>query len=1266
MDPSDDEASDRLFTSDTAPAMIPVSNHRLNLMRKQLPPPANWQDFESLCRDLFAAEWGDPETEKNGRPGQVQAGVDVVGLRQRRYRGAQCKLRRIYPERRLSRAEVLQEVAAARKFDPELEALVIATTAPPDAEIQKLARKISTEHAKSERFRVLIWDWEKICDRLAEHPVGRTWEEKLLSAPRPRDPKSGLTAIPPEPPHHLPRPEDLAALKRILLEESSHLGLTGAGKAGLHGMGGIGKTVLAGVLAADAEVEAAFPDGIFWLTVGQTPRLEELQSQLAGALGEPSAVVGSVLEGKRVLQGCLKDRRVLVVLDDVWENAHALAFDVFQAPAQVLVTTRNAQILSRFGAAEHRVDLLSEAASLELLASWAGCECAALPAIAQEVAKACGYLPLALAMVGAMVRRRPTGWEDALVRLGRVQLDKLERSFEDYPYPNLLRALAASVEALEEEDRNRYLELAVFPEDVVVPEATLETLWSAVGLDDLDTRDLLDRLEDRSLLRRTGSGGTQLHDLQGDFIRHQVEDEVALHRRLVDAYGARCRDGFASGPDDGYFFERLPEHLDQADRREELRELLLEFEWVRAKLEATNIRALLEDYRRFEEDDEVHFLHDALRLTSHILARDKSQLAVQIPARTLRKPEFLGKFRAAARADRPPHCLVPRFPHLLEQAGGPTQQTLVGHTKGVTSVAVLDSDRVVSASHDRTLRVWDIASGETLQILEGHTDGVLSVAVLDSGRVVSASEDGTLRIWDIASGETQQTLEGHPVAVISVALLDSDHVVSASHGILRVWDVTSGELLQALGANRMVNSVAALDSGRVVCASSDNTLWVWDMALDKTQLFEEMQMQMLLEPYILKDHTYQQLEGQGADVLSVAVLDSGRVVSASQDGTLRVWDVASSETLQTLKDHTARVNSVAVLDSGRVVSASLDGTVRVWDVESGEPLQILEGHTAEVLSVAVLDSGRVVSASLDRTIRVWDVAASESPQTLEGHTDGVNSVAVLDSGRVVSASKDRIVRVWDVASGKTLQTLEGHTNWIDSVAVLDSGRVVSASWDGTFRVWDVASGETLQTLEIRTSVVKSMAVLDSNRVVSASLSGTLRVWDVASGETLQTLEGHTDGVRSVAVLDSGRVVSASNDETLRVWDIALGETQQILEGHTAWVNSVAVLDSGRVVSASNDGTLRVWDVASGETLQTLKGHTDGVRSVAVLDSGRVVSSSTDGTLRVWDVASSETVAGLTLDALVVVAAVVERSPSLMVAGDSRGLVHILELWEPHT
>jgi NB-ARC domain len=125
-----------------------------------------------------------------------------------------------------------------------------------------------------------------------------------------------LHGVPGLPPHYLSRAEDLAELKQKLLGADGNIGITGqTSTVGVQGMGGIGKTVLATALAHDPEVRKVFPDGIFWLTVGQKPNLLLLQGKLLRQLTGVQPTFVTTEEGKDALRKAFEGRRVLVMLD---------------------------------------------------------------------------------------------------------------------------------------------------------------------------------------------------------------------------------------------------------------------------------------------------------------------------------------------------------------------------------------------------------------------------------------------------------------------------------------------------------------------------------------------------------------------------------------------------------------------------------------------------------------------------------------------------------------------------------------------------------------------------------------------------------------------------------------------------------------------------------------------------------------------------------------------------------------------------------------
>jgi WD40 repeat protein len=389
----------------------------------------------------------------------------------------------------------------------------------------------------------------------------------------------------------------------------------------------------------------------------------------------------------------------------------------------------------------------------------------------------------------------------------------------------------------------------------------------------------------------------------------------------------------------------------------------------------------------------------------------------------------------------------------------------------------------------------------------------------------------------------------------------------------------------------------------------------------------------------------------GGTVYTAAYSRDGRlIVTASMDGTARVWDASSGKLQATLSGHSGPVNDAAFAPDGRlVVTASDDGTARVWEAMSGKLLATLSGPGVEMRKAVFSPDGkRIATASADETPRLWDAATGQLLATLSGHIGVVFNLAFSPDGkRIVTASDDHTARVWDAESGKSLATLSGHGRVVYAAAFSPDGkRIVTASWDQTARVWDAASGKLLATLSGHSGALYDAAFSpDGKRIVTASADHTARLWDADSGQSITTLSGHTAPVNSASFSPDGRrIVTASEDATARVWDADSGLSLATLHTGSAVVNDAAFSpDGARIVTAGNDGAARVWDAEIGHPLAILTGHTGRIFDASFSPDGkRIITAGEDNatqtTARVWDADSGTLRATLTGHTLMIYAA----------------------------
>ncbi|MBX9789195.1 MAG: protein kinase [Pirellulales bacterium] len=270
--------------------------------------------------------------------------------------------------------------------------------------------------------------------------------------------------------------------------------------------------------------------------------------------------------------------------------------------------------------------------------------------------------------------------------------------------------------------------------------------------------------------------------------------------------------------------------------------------------------------------------------------------------------------------------------------------------------------------------------------------------------------------------------------------------------------------------------------------------------------------------------------------------DGATLMSAGQDGTLRLWNVSSGELLAELLGHTADVNSIAFSPDGqRLASAGDDETVRVWLLTTGQTEKTLRANTALNCVQFLPDGNSLVAGDEAGRLMVWNLDNDDSRQEYPAHTAEINQLAVHPRGELLAtASSDGTIGVWRLASLEPIATLDGHQGSVTAVTFSSDGqRLASAGVDHTVRLWQVEPPQFLYALRGHTERVDSVAfTADSRFVTSAGKDGTQRIWDAANGRNLWTYVTDQSRIWGLAASPTQTVVATAGARGgIRLWPL---------------------------------------------------------------------------------------------------------------------------------
>jgi WD40 repeat protein len=391
-----------------------------------------------------------------------------------------------------------------------------------------------------------------------------------------------------------------------------------------------------------------------------------------------------------------------------------------------------------------------------------------------------------------------------------------------------------------------------------------------------------------------------------------------------------------------------------------------------------------------------------------------------------------------------------------------------------------DGQQLISGHENGLVVVWDSASLRKIHNFAGHSQRVWKFAISsNNARLASMSHDKTIRLWNLSDGSPDAVLRGHSLGVTDGAFAPDGKLLATVSSVPKLWSIPHAPDAHRIQTSGPVEGLAFDATGARVVTTSGYSVAVWDAdngqrlhGWDDVQgavacaLFNRDGSQLILGRQdgslrfldIPACETTRNVPKHIESVRAMALSRNGQhMASGSWDGQVVLSDGLGAERHR-LVGHNQPVHSVAFSpDDSVVASASADGTVKVWKVATGECILTYSEHTRDVYGVAVSpDGGEVASASYDGTFRIWDAWTGATLRTVDGKMQDVWSIAYSPDGtRLVTGARDRTVRIWDAETGEQLLILRGPTGTVMRVAWSPDGRRIAAgSWNDELFIWD--------------------------------------------------------------------------------------------------------------------------------------------------------------------------------------------------------------------
>lgn len=1049
----------------------------------------------------------------------------------------------------------------------------------------------------------------------------------------------------------------------------------------LQGGGGFGKTTLARSVCQSVNVREKFPDGVLWMEIGQDPNLPELLADQISLLTNRVARFTTRDAALTLFAKLVADKRMLLILDDVWQESHIEPFLQIIPNGKVLVTTRRTDLSIRLEAVSIEINRMSFEESLQLLTGWMGHEGIDLSNFEAFSVKLFGW-PLLIELARSYLRDLVINDKmeplDALHLMEERLIAKGGLAFDEIQEGERNKSIAISIETSVErlgDWQERYFELAIFPQGVNIPVTVIARLWGMSGdLDMMDTQDALKIMRRLHLLDAYDfqENTVRLHNVIYDYLKNRATNLLNIHGKLIDAYDGQP--WARTILDEPYFFNNLFHHLLGSGSFEKILSLGLDFDYIVAKIYKRGCFTAEKDLKTIQRVIEfiktnhpkiftqiftfgdnagfpkkVELLNRVLSRSSHVLDFSRDSLQDVEQALTIRLADipllqsvyYQGVWKCSVSPMFIPKHLLPDQPNpaLVRLIGGALWQSMYMGEASVSGygkiLAMLTYLGIPSLSGwSSRLELFDYDDGPRLFAREG---GIMSYSLNQDASLLTLADRNELEIWDVK----KQTLISK-IAVQNVSGLitnlainqDGSKVIFLCDYLLGysqkkrlcLWEpdrIDMGKSISVL-EKRVIGCSMSSDARVIAFVREDGDLVIWNKDRDNT-ITVKSNYTAIKKCVLNCDGTY------------VAVVPE-------YGGTITVWNANDGT-----KVH-EEVNNFAVKDcalganSACFVFGESFGSgfsMTVWDFNLRKAKIEIGGYASSRVpsSCSISDDGRKVVTTSPSGVSLWDSSIEVHATNYYAHTKDVKGCVISSDGEsVVTVADDGLVKVWDWEGGSPNLTLK-HGPELKGCAIShDKSIIVSIShtyYDHEPKVWDLNTGEELCTFLGHSGGGYDCAISPDGKIIYTASRQVVKAWNAYSGEELFSLEHEIDPfyappyVSCCVLSGNGQyLITAAYDGLIRMWDANTGKKLHVLTGHEEAIDCCAVNNDGSIIASGNyanrgDHTLRLWK-ADNDYNSRIIAKDNRITDIAMtLDGSLIITTSFDGYVRVWNTSSGE-------------------------------------------